>query len=119
MPGHFILEIARVALNRKRTVDGRKNNYCQCTFFIIFHLFIHSISQAPFQPRHYSETLPTQHVYCVGVSRRSATGNCELRACPRSVQLYVVDRVGFELATLLVALVLVELEMKDMRLRWG
>ena len=29
--------------------------------------------------------LPTQHVYYAGVSRRSATGNCELRTCPRSL----------------------------------
>jgi len=33
----------------------------------------------------YSETLPTQHGYCAGISRRSATGNCEWRTCPRSL----------------------------------
>ena len=39
----------------------------------IFHLFILDISIAPFQVHYYSEALPTQHGYCVGVSRRSAT----------------------------------------------
>ena len=41
------------------------------------HSFIHDISIAPLQVHHYPEALPTQHGYCVGVSRRSATGNCE------------------------------------------
>ena len=48
--------------------------------------FIHSISIAPLQVHVYSEVLPTQHGYCAGVSRRSATGNCELRTCPRSLR---------------------------------
>jgi len=26
---------------------------------------------------YYSEALQTQHGYCAGISRRSATGNCE------------------------------------------
>jgi len=47
------------------------------------HSFIQTISIAPFQVHFYSETLPTQHGYCAGVSRRSTTGNCELRTCPR------------------------------------
>ena len=46
-------------------------------------LFIHAIYIAPFKVHYYSEALPTQHVYYVGVSRRSATGNCEWRTCPR------------------------------------
>src|SRR6218665_401139 len=49
-------------------------------------LFIQAISIAPLQVRYYSEVLPTQHGYCVGVSRRSASGNCELRTCPRSLR---------------------------------
>ena len=37
------------------------------------HSFIHSaISIAPLQVLYYSEALPTQHGYCIGVSRRSA-----------------------------------------------
>jgi len=28
----------------------------------------------------------TQHGYCVRVSRRSATGHCEWRTCPRSLR---------------------------------
>ena len=43
--------------------------------------FIHSVIQAfsiaPLQVHYYSEVLPTQQKYCVGVSRRSATCNCE------------------------------------------
>src|SRR6218665_859932 len=54
--------------------------------------FIHSISIAPLQVRYYSDALPTQHEYCAGVSRRSATG---LAQGP-----YVAVRAGFELTTL-------------------
>src|SRR6218665_1713563 len=50
------------------------------------HSFIQTISIAPLQVHFYSEALPTQHGYCAGVSRRSATGNCELRTCPRSIR---------------------------------
>jgi len=45
--------------------------------FIYLFLFILAISIAPLQVHFYSEVLPTQHGYCVGVSHRSATGNCE------------------------------------------
>ena len=40
---------------------------------------IHSgyISIAPLQVHYYSEALPTEHGYCVGVSRRRVTDNCE------------------------------------------
>jgi len=34
----------------------------------------------------YSEAFPTQRGYYVGVSRRSATCNCEWRTCPRSIR---------------------------------
>ena len=50
------------------------------TITIIFshHSFIHAISIAPLQAQYYSEVLPTQHGYCAGISRLSATGgNCE------------------------------------------
>src|SRR6218665_1124830 len=47
------------------------------------HSFIQTISIAPLQVHVYSEALPTKHGYCAGVSRRSATGNCELRTCSR------------------------------------
>src|SRR6218665_717220 len=53
-----------------------------CTFI---HSLIQVIFIAPLQVRYYSEVLPTQHGYCAGVSRRSATGNCKLRTCPRSL----------------------------------
>ena len=48
--------------------------------------FIQTISTVPLQVHYYSEALPTQHGYCARVSRRSATGNCELRTCPRSLR---------------------------------
>jgi len=48
--------------------------------------FIQAISIARLQVHYYSEALPTQHGYCVGVSRRSATDNCEWRTCPRSLR---------------------------------
>jgi len=44
---------------------------------IFIQLIILAISIAPLQVHCYSEALPTQHGYCVGVSCRSATGNCE------------------------------------------
>src|SRR6218665_3798489 len=50
------------------------------------HSFIQTISIAHLQVPFYSEALPTQHGYCARVSRRSATGNCELRTCPRSLR---------------------------------
>jgi len=50
------------------------------------HSFIQAIYIAPLQVRYYSEALPTVHGYCAGVSRRSATGNCELRTYPRSLR---------------------------------
>jgi len=40
-------------------------------------VYIQTISIAPLQVHYYSEALPTRHGYCVRVSRRSATGNCE------------------------------------------
>src|SRR6218665_5756 len=39
---------------------------------IFIRSFIHAISIAPLQVLYYSEALPTQHGYCMGVSRRSA-----------------------------------------------
>jgi len=47
--------------------------------------FSQAISIAPLQV-FYSEAFPTQHGYCVGVSLRSATGNCEWRTFPRSLR---------------------------------
>ena len=53
---------------------------CQSLCFDIHSLipsFIQAISIAPLQVHYYSEALPRQHGYCAGISRRSATGNCE------------------------------------------
>src|SRR6218665_1993450 len=59
------------------------------TYLLSFiHSFIQSFmlfSIAHFQVHFYLEALLTQHEYCVGVSRRSATGNCESRTCPTSL----------------------------------
>ena len=46
--------------------------------------FIQTTSIAPLQVHYYSESFPTQHGYCAGISRRSAIGKCELRTCLRS-----------------------------------
>ena len=40
--------------------------------WVFIHSFILDISIVPLQVHYYSEVLPTQHGYCVGVSRRSA-----------------------------------------------
>ena len=52
---------------------------------VLLFSFIQAISIAPLQVNYYSEVLPTQLGYCLGVSCRSATGNCEWRICPRSL----------------------------------
>ena len=59
--------------------------------------FILAISILPFQVHYYSEALPTQHGYCIGVSRRSAqaTVSKELAQGP-----YAAARAGVELTTL-------------------
>jgi len=56
-----------------------------------FHSFIQSISIVPLQVHYYSEALPTQHGYCVGVSPQSAAGNCEWRT---SHGPYMAARAG-------------------------
>jgi len=48
--------------------------------------FNQAISIVPLQVQYYPEALPTQHGYCVRVSRQSATGNCEWRTCQRSLR---------------------------------
>src|SRR6218665_919039 len=53
--------------------------------YSFIHSFIQAISIAPLQAHYYSEVLPIQHGYCVRVSHRNATGNCERRTCPRSL----------------------------------
>src|SRR6218665_2622535 len=68
---------------------ARENESQLCVLYkkqCMFNSFIHSISIAPLQVSYYSEVLPTQHGYCAGVSRRSATGNCEFMTCPRSLR---------------------------------
>src|SRR6218665_4030732 len=51
----------------------------------LINSFIQDIYIELLQVHFYSEALPTQHGYCAVVSRRSATGNCELRTCPGSL----------------------------------
>ena|SRR6218665_132992 len=66
---------------------------CSCSGALVtsflskfIHSFIPDIFIVPLLVHYYSEALPTQHGYCVGVSRRRATGNCERRTCPRSLR---------------------------------
>ena len=63
--------------------DLLKGRSVICNLALKVHSFIQAISIVPLQVCYYSEALPTQHRYCARVSRRSATGNCELRTCPR------------------------------------
>jgi len=59
------------------------------------HSFIETISIAPLRVHYYSDALPTEHGHCAGVSRRSATGNCEwLSQGP-----YLAARAGFKSTT--------------------
>jgi len=67
-------------------------------YFYLFYLFIPDISIALPEVHYNSEALPTQHRYCAGVSRRSATGNCRLRTCPRSLRR---GKIGIRTTTLL------------------
>src|SRR6218665_918050 len=71
--------------------------YC----IVSIHLYCASCSA------HQSEVLPVRETQgeesidtVVELRRQSATGNCELRTCPRSLRGYVVAGVGFEPATL-------------------
>jgi len=54
--------------------------------------FIKTISTGSLQVHYYSEALSTQHGYCAGISRRSATSNCEVRTCPRSLYTWRPER---------------------------
>src|SRR6218665_156541 len=62
-----------------------------------FNSFIQVVSIAPLQVHYYSEALPTQHEYCVEVSRRKpqATASEGLAQGP-----YVAARAGFKPATI-------------------
>jgi len=75
----IVYSCLRIFLNKLRSVEGifqLLNTLC--------HSFIQAIFIVPLQVYYYSEALPTQHGFCVGFSRRTATGNCEWRTCPRS-----------------------------------
>ena len=61
---------------------------------ISVHSFIQAISIAPLQVHYYTEALRTQCGYCVRISRRSATGNCEWRTFAQDP--YVAARAGVE-----------------------
>ena len=67
----------------------------------IFHihslLFILAISIAPLEVHYYSEALPTQHGYCIGVSRQSAQATVSKGLAQGS---YVAARAGVEPTTL-------------------
>jgi len=76
-----------------------KNKRYLIAYRLFLHLRIQAISIASLQVHYYSEALSTQHRYCVGVSHRSATGNCEWYTCTcqRSYNvMHLVVRTGFE-----------------------
>ena len=70
--------IIRYISTGKRRLNYHKNS--------LIRSFIKAISIAPLQVHYNSEALTTQRGYCVEVSRRSATGNCEWRTCPGSLR---------------------------------
>ena len=81
--GHYDLAellIARGALVNSRESCGNTPLMISARMVSSFHvllctiLFIQAISVSPLQVYYYSEALPTQHEYCVRVSRRSTTG---------------------------------------------
>jgi len=49
------------------------HTYIQTDIQAYIHSFIQTISIAPLQVHYYLEAPPTQHGYCAGISRRSAT----------------------------------------------
>src|SRR6218665_2693782 len=72
--------------------DGKQFKQLYCIVFIHFYSASHSLSL--------SEALPTTAIDTVSeFTRRSATGNCRQRTCPRSLA-YMAARVGFEPTTL-------------------
>ena len=76
--------------SERKKMLSMSNRFYQHSF-IHSHINIHSvdiqaISIVTLQVHSYSEVLPTQHKYRVGVSRQSATGNCQRRTCPRSLR---------------------------------
>ena len=56
-------------------------------FIFIHSFYFYSTSSSPL-PHRCTEALPTQRGHCVGVSRRSATGNCEWRTCLSGIRTH-------------------------------
>jgi len=54
---------------------------------------IFSVPQTRRQVSAYAPDTARIGLNCVGVSLRSATGNCELRTCPRSLRVQIVGIV--------------------------
>src|SRR6218665_2934271 len=63
-------------------------------YSFIYSVYFYSASSSPLLIRGAPDTV---RIYCVGVSRRSATGNCKRRICQRS--LYVAANAEFEPTT--------------------
>ena len=78
-------------------IFSRRSRYLRLIFSASFiHLFIPDISIAPLQVHYYSEALPTQHGYCVGVSRRKRHRQLRMKDVCKDV----AARAGFEPTTL-------------------
>ena len=86
-------DITSLGIETLRQAINSYNQIWPCSFIHSFRLFLlHFFRSTTTQKRS-----RLQHGYCVGVSRRSATSNCDWRTCPRSLR---GARVGFEPATL-------------------
>src|SRR6218665_846532 len=67
--GIAIVIVVIVIVNRTSYIAPLVESHFTRTFRDRSHSFIHAISIAPLQVHYYSEALPTQHGYCVEVSR--------------------------------------------------
>src|SRR6218665_3721153 len=63
----------------------RSHHHSTVIIINIIHFFIQAISIAPLKSTTTQRRSRLQHGYCVEVSHRSATGNCDRRTCPRSL----------------------------------
>ena len=77
----------KIIYQKTTMVSGVHDKQPWYLVWYLIHSFTQTISIAPPQVHYYySEALLTQHGYCAGISRRSTTGNCEWRTCPRSLR---------------------------------
>ena len=88
MPEMFVIfTLGKMAEESNKGLIRIFNNKIRekCAIHSFFHSLIQVMSIVPLQVHYYPEALPI-HGYCIAVSRRSATGNCEWRTCPKALR---------------------------------